>query len=526
VWLDLGRAQEAGAYLVDARESYERAVANDRGYAAAQLRLGIIAAAQARRDQSQAAYAEAERLYKAASRPEGQVEVLIRRGSLLDTLGEFREARTTLEQAIKLAATIDGVSQMVRAQMRLSSVTSSEGHLAQAERLASEAVDRALGAGLETIAADGLVDLAATLIYLSKPAEAEQALRRARELAEKRDARRTIARASLQLASLQADNSQYALALATLGPPLEFFKQRHFRRYELTALSIAARAHQQLDDLSRAYALSSELLAIAESTKSDVEVALALGNLATNATALGSLPEALTLRERAEQIHQRQNDRASRPYDLTNRAELLIRLGRFDAAAAALNEVESGIAQRLDGYAGRQRRVTFLRTLEALVTRRYTDAARLASSITPQPTSSDSASVLGPSLENYARARLTSEWTTLSETPQAAVPPALWRERQYWRAASALAANRFNEAVSFAREGLTANARVGNDELEWRLAAIGSVAAGRLKSADEQRALHERGVNARARLRSRWGPLATEYENRPDLVELRRAAGL
>ena len=114
-------------------------------------------------------------------------------------------------------------------------------------------------------------------MYSSKPAEAEEELRKAGDLAGKREAKRTMARASLQLASLQLDDGRATAALETLQPPLNFFRERHFRRYELTALSIAARAHQELDDIPRAHALSSELLAVAESMKSDVEVGLALG---------------------------------------------------------------------------------------------------------------------------------------------------------------------------------------------------------------------------------------------------------
>ena len=211
---------------------------------------------RADRRKSLAAYAEAERLYKAASRQEGETEVLIRRGALLDTLGEFRDARAALERALALARSIESPFHVVRAQMFLSSVTASEGRLAEAEQMASDAVKTALDAGLETVAADGLIDLAATLMYASSRLKPNRSCNSARELAEKRDAKRTLARASLQLASLQLDNGQPAAALKTLQPPLDFFKQRRFRRYELTALSIASRANERLDDIPRAHVLA------------------------------------------------------------------------------------------------------------------------------------------------------------------------------------------------------------------------------------------------------------------------------
>ena len=526
-WMDLGRAQEAGARLDDARASFERAVANDRQYAAGFLRLGILAAAEGRRAESLAAYAEAERLYKAASRQEGETEVLIRRGALLDTLGEFRDARAALERALALARSIESPFHVVRAQMFLSSVTASEGRLAEAEQMASDAVKTALDAGLETVAADGLIDLAATLMYASKPAEAEQELQRARELAEKRDAKRTLARASLQLASLQLDNGQPGAALKTLQPPLDFFKQRRFRRYELTALSIASRANERLDDIPRAHVLATEVLTVAESMKSDAEVALALGNLAAQATTLGSLPEALALRQRAEELHRRQNDRASLPYDLTNRAELLIRLGQAAAADQALQEVEAGIAKKLDGYSGRQRRVSFLRTLAAVAAGRYAEATNLARAISADSKGTDSASVLGPALQQYAEVRIGRKgiYRAIDED-SVKIPPALWRERQSWRAATALSAGLSAQALELVKTGLERNAGIGNDELEWRLAAVGCIAAGHLKSTAEEQTLRARASAAHARMVSRWGSMAGGYDNRPDLADLRKATGL
>jgi tetratricopeptide (TPR) repeat protein len=126
-WLDLGRAQEDAGRLDDARTSYERAVDVDKEYAAGNLHLGIIAARQGRRDDSLAAYSRAERLYHAASRAEGEAEVLIWRGAFLDGVGQFSEARAALEKARGIGGSINSPFHVVRAQLYLSSVTASEG---------------------------------------------------------------------------------------------------------------------------------------------------------------------------------------------------------------------------------------------------------------------------------------------------------------------------------------------------------------------------------------------------------------
>ena len=66
-WLDLGRAQEAAGLRTDARQSYERAISRDGQNAAAYLRLGYVHGLESRRQDALAAFAEAERLYVAAS---------------------------------------------------------------------------------------------------------------------------------------------------------------------------------------------------------------------------------------------------------------------------------------------------------------------------------------------------------------------------------------------------------------------------------------------------------------------------
>jgi tetratricopeptide (TPR) repeat protein len=528
-WLDLGRAQESAGLLNEARASYQRAIAAAPDYAAAHLRLGNIETLAGRSSESLQAYAEAERLYKVSSNVEGEAEVLIKRGALLDGAGEFKQARASLEGGLAKAQAIKNAFQIVRAQMYLSSVTASEGRSADSERQASTAVNTALAEGLESAAADGLVDLAATLVEAGRPADASGHLAQAIELAEKRGARRIAARARLQTAALHVDQGRPAQALEVLTPALEYFKGHNYRRYELTALTIASRAYQQLDDIPRAHAMANDVLKVAEAMQNDVQVALALGNLALQATTLGSLPEALALRERAEAISRRQNDVVSLAFDLTNRAELLIRLGRPTDADAALAEVDAGIAKGIKVYIGRQRRVTYLRALAAVVAGRFDTAAKLAKAIGVEPGSTDTASQLGPALLEYSEAKLGTPETrgnqAQSRTTSPAAP-ALARERQFWWAATLMARGQTAEALSAASKGLDQLARGGNDELEWRLAAIGSGAARALGRSDEQRRLRDRASATLNRLRASWGSPARGYEDRPDLRDLRKAAQL
>jgi tetratricopeptide (TPR) repeat protein len=523
-WIDLGRAQESAGLPTEARANFERAIGAGPDYAAAYLRLGNIEALGGRTEQSLKAYAEAERLYRVSSNTEGEAEVLIKRGALLDISGDFKGARAALESGLAKAQAIKNAFQIVRAQMYLSSVTASEGRAVESERLASAAVDTALREGLETTAADGLIDLAATLVEAERPEDAQAHLSRALALAEKRDAPRIIARARLQTASLHVQQRRAAQALEALTPALEFFRKHNYRSNELTALSIASRAYEQLDDIPRAHAMATDVLEVAQQMRNDLQLSLALGNLARVATTLGSLPEALALRERAEAINRQQNDVVARPYDLTNRAELLIWLGRGRDAEAALAEVDAGIAKGIKVYLGRERRVKYLRALAAAVDGRFQQAADLGKAVGAEPDGTDAASVLGPALVAYAEARLGRRPARVLSASRAT--PAFARERQYWWAATFLVRGRADEALAAASKGLHQLASGGNDELEWRLAALGSISAGESGRKDQQQALKDRAIAALSRLRAGWGEQVRAYEDRADLKELRRLAQL
>ncbi len=142
--------------------------------AAARLRLGYVEGQESNRDEAMRAFGESERLYRVVARTEGETEVLLRRGGLYYLMGDLKQARVDLERAAGLASTLNVTHQTVRAQLTLSGVTAAEGRFAESERMAAAAVQQALNAGLNTVAADGLIDLTATLM------EADRFRRRSR----------------------------------------------------------------------------------------------------------------------------------------------------------------------------------------------------------------------------------------------------------------------------------------------------------------------------------------------------------
>ena len=520
-WLDLGRAQESAGLLNDAHASYEHAIAADRQYAPVYVRLGSIEALNSKRDEALAAFAEAERLYQTAVDVEGLTEVLLRRGAMFDSFGEVKPARADLERALSMATDVNAPYQQVRARLLLSSVTATEGHLEEAQRAASAAVQDALSQRLDTIAAEGLLDLASVMQSNHLP-EADAQAQRAVQLAEHVSANRTAARGRVQLAAIYEQQGQPRKALDILTGVLPFLKENQYRRFELQGLSIAARAHQGLDNLDEAQRISISVLKVSETLKNGAQVALAVSNLALVTTALGNYPEALRLRQRAEEIHRRQGDADILPYDLVNRADLLIRLGRAREAEPALADLEAGIKSKVDSYVGRERRGVLMRAFSAVTNLRCDEAVPLLQRLETRDPQEDSPAVLGSALASYCAARLGRRYE--KSAGSRGQDPTVGRERIYWLAAAALHRGDWQGAYSGASSGLTLLGDRSNDELRWRLATICAIAAQRLGNQSIVTGLINTAHTALGRLEAQWQGDFASYRQRPDLVDLIRRA--
>jgi tetratricopeptide (TPR) repeat protein/predicted Ser/Thr protein kinase len=519
--VDLGRAQETAGRGAEARASYAQAIALDSQNAAAFLRLASVEALASHREEALKAFAEAERLYRVRSDVEGETEVLLRRGAVMNALGDLKPARVDLERALALSTQSKTLHQQLRATLTLGSVTASEGRYEDAERMASAAVQSALGHGLDVLAAGGLIDNAATLLQLREYGHAERQTLHAIDLAQRRGATLTIARARAQLAEVYYRSDRSERALETLSGVLPFFKDNRYRRLELTSLSIAARARESLGELEEARTISTEVLTLADALQEEEQAAVAMSTLASVQTALGRYPEALRLRVRSEEVHRRNGDGASLPFDLANRADLLLRLGRPDEAQVLLAELQAGVDAGIDSYKGRLRRLTFLRAFAA-ATALQCDAALAPLDSVLRVTTADSPGRLAPGVRAFCDARLGRRVTAIPEPPPANADPALLRERQYWTAAAALHRNDPATAAAESARGLELLAALGNDDVRWRLTAVGAAAAHQLGNRETARTLSNASREAYDRLRTLYGQDFDRYSRRPDLTDLKR----
>jgi tetratricopeptide (TPR) repeat protein/predicted Ser/Thr protein kinase len=520
-WVDLGRAQEAAGLRDDASASFQHAIEQDREFAAAYLQLGSVEGRALHLDKALDAFAQALRLYRLASNGEGETEVLLRRAAALDAAGEYKQARIAAERALQLATTSDIVPQQVRAKLTLSSVTAAEGKLSEALDLAGTAVASATAGGLDTVASDGLVDLSATLNDLGRLDESDAQIQRAIQLAESRGARRTAARARLQLAETRRLQGRLQDALSTADGVLPFLRAGHYRRWELTALMIQSRAFNALGDLQRARDMSSSVMSIAQSLKDDSSAALGASGTASAETDLGQYPDALRYRDLAEEIYRHQGDQLSLAYSLTNRAELLIKLGRHDDAQKALAEIDEGIARGVEAYKGRARRATYLKALDAAVGLRCGEALRVAQTLPARQGLPDETARLASAVEAWCDARVNKRSPGKDPLVPADASPTLAADLYFWFADASLLAGDRAAAQERSTKGLAALGAVSNDDIRWRLAAVTAASDGSATSTPAALA-----ADALGRLEGDWKADFNRYISRADLTELRKRAAI
>lgn len=527
-WLDVGRAEEALGRRTAARESYERAVALDPQYASAHLRLGAVQAQGGETMKGLASLSEAERLYRAASNREGEGEAMLRSAIVYNAVGERTKARESAERVVQIANDTGYQSLRLRADFQLARISLSLGQFTEAESRASKAAAEAIGAGLQQVAADGLTDLGFLLMGARRYEDADAQFRRAIELASEQKAVRTEMRARLQQASLRLQEDKPEEALTMAAAPLAFYAGGRYPRLEATAKNIVSRANEALEQYEDASRLAAEALSYAESIGDAGMVATSLDNLAGSLSKLGQLPKALAYRSRIAEIRRGQSAHLFLAFELVNRADLLIQLGRGSEAEGLLAEVDARIAEGHQAYRNHARRVALLRAVRASTEGRYADVEQLATgALAADPASTDDTSLTAASISEYAQARLGRSRRPPQEMTawiSAASSPVTRRELGYWVARTLLARGLEDQAAAVARAALLSARASGNLELAWRLGAVeaSAVEPGGAGAVDRASIAEQAREDLKA-LTGGWVDSDVTYLSRADIRELRNA---
>jgi serine/threonine protein kinase/Flp pilus assembly protein TadD len=337
--VDLGRAYEKSDRIDEAIETYNHATKVDQSAAAAFLRLGILYGRKLSLEEAKAAFDQAEDLYRTRNDQEGIAEVSFQRGFLFNNINQQAAAREQFEHVRQQTGT--SLYQRIRTLLQLSGTAGME----EGKRLANEALRLAEENRMESVYANGLVDLGNVSFYGGDFAEAEKQFGRALDHAQKYNALRSKMRAILSLGSLRISQGKPGDALPYITEALDFYKQGGYSKETSQALLLLGNAYLQQGKYDDALETFKKPLDQADWVSDLSMLGSAHSSIGNLLATKEEFPEALHHFDESYRIHRSLNARFELGYNLMHRANVLRCLGEYEEARQSLREA-SAIAER------------------------------------------------------------------------------------------------------------------------------------------------------------------------------------
>ncbi|MEP6719642.1 MAG: protein kinase [bacterium] len=530
VLLDLGRAYENNNDIKGAIQSYTDASTSNSQNATAYLRLGIVFGQQGDLAKALSSFQTAESIYQALGNIEGRTEVVFQRGALLNKRNQLAEARKQLEQALALAKANDNKSQIIKTLLQLCSVSFDEGQTERSTDYAREAVDLAQKNGMENLSAQALVDLGNSFLIRGQPAEAEKYLSQALESAQRAKARRNEARARVSLASLRQQQNKPDEVIQFLDPALAFYQQGGYRSETFSCLVLQARANLQKGDYVAAQKGQEQLLQLAQAANDQSQLALAHAERGSGLAAEQKFVEALDQMDQAGALYSTQGVQRSIGYNLTDRSEVLWRLGRYDDAQSLLTQADA-IANKPGGELKRlSAEVEFIKAQIALSQGHFPEAKEAATRTlekagTEFKNLAMTAKLLMGLAQSYGGAAAAGKALAIQafEAAKQLADPAQLAEAQLTFAETMLVSGDSQAAAANAQQAADTFIRLGQAESAWRAQTVLAQATQNLGDKTKAREYALRARDSLSKLEQRWNAESYKsYLSRPDIQRLRK----
>ena len=345
VYVDLGYAYENLGDTDKALENYLKAIQlNDKQYATAYLRAAVVYNRKGDVENATKMFNEAEALYKAASNSEGLNELNRQRGVLYRSQGEYEKAKSLFQASLDAARAMGNEPQQITALIDLSYLASSRGLVSEAENWAEQAVKIAQQKQLENLAAGAVLELGNAFSAKGDYGKAEYYFNQALQIASTNKGRLREARALTNLGGLYIRTLRIDDGLGKADQALTFFKQENYPRDAVTCLSHIGRGHRRKGDYAAAQQAFNEKLKLAMQIKSQPAIAESYVDLGSLLLDQERLPEALEQYDKAIQLYGSTNEYLV-AFCNTNRAQILMRLGRSDEAGHLLDDLLKSTAK-------------------------------------------------------------------------------------------------------------------------------------------------------------------------------------
>lgn len=526
VYVDLAYAYENNGQVDKALENYLKAIAvSNQQYATPYLRAGIVY--QRRQDTTKAMehFDKAESLYRAASNNEGVNEVLRQRASLFRERGNYAEARSQFEKSLEAARALGNEAQQIYALIDLSYLMSVQGQTGEAEQFAQQAVTFAQDKHLENLLTGGLLELGNSFSGRGDYQKAEEYFKRAIYFARANNGKVREMRGLSNLGGLYIQTARVDEGLPLVQQALAFFQQGNYPRNVSYCLTQIGRGYRRKGDYSAALQTLNQKLQIAQQGTSQIEIANCYAEIGAVLFDQENLPAALEHYDNALKIYKSVGNQLRTVFGQTNRGNILWRLGRYDEAKQALQEVAGVVQQQKGDFKQLVPTIVLIAGQISLSERNFSEAARqsseaikLAASSYPDVTIESKftlgliKALSGNGKEGEA---LCSEATAMATQ---AGETLLMARATLAHAETALQAGDGSKALMLASQAQESFARSSQFESQWRAHLVAARANERLgdkSKAEEQR---QRAKNVLRDLEKQWGSEAFKsYTARPDI---------
>ena len=339
VYVDLGYAYENDGNLNKALENYLKAIdLNNRQYATAYLRAGIVYLRKQDRENATKMFDEAERLYNAGLNNEGLNEVNRQRGILFRNNGEYDKAKAQFQSSLDAARGMGNEAQQITALIELSYLASRRGQSSEAENYSQQAVSFAQQKQLENLTAGALLELGNTFQGKGDYGKAESYFNQAILFARANKGRLREAIGMMNLAGIYIQTLRIDDGLGMAQQALQFFQQENYPRNAFLCLTHIGRAYRRKGDYTAAQEALNQKLELAKQSQTQASIADTHVELGALLLDQEQLPAALEHYENAIKIYGSTNDFLV-AFCNENRAHILARLGRYEEAKQLLDEL-------------------------------------------------------------------------------------------------------------------------------------------------------------------------------------------
>ena len=525
VYVDLGYAYENDGNVDKALENYLKAIElNKRQYATAYLRAGIIYQRKQEADQAKSMFDEAERLYRAGSNEEGSIEVLRQRGILFRNQSRFEQAKAQFQQSLDASRTIGHEAQQIIALIDLSYLHSQRGLFSEAKNYAEQAVNFAQQRQLENLAAGGLLELGNSFSSQGDEQQAEYYFTQAIQFARANKGRLREARGLSNLGGLYIQTSRVDEGLKMVQGALDYFKQANYPRSVGICLTQLARGHRRKADFAAAEQALNQKLEIAKQSKTpgaiaDVDYEFSLLRFDEE-----KYPAALEKCDSAVAAYDSGKDTFGIVFANTNRAKILVRLGRFDETRRLLQDLFQKTAELKGGYLQVLPELELVKAelaySEGSMAQAIASANQAVKTAPPKSdTLTESKYFLGlikaaSGAKQEAKQLCDEAINVLSNSGNSR----LYSVAQLRCAEAALKENDAQTALTLATEAQGRFARSQQLESEWRAWAVISRANQQLGDKTKADETLKNAALVRSKLEQEWGPnVFKQYAARPDI---------